>query len=316
MDITFLDARYLWMLFGIPLLIILHFYALRYVKLRAFRFANFEALKRVTGGMILSRNINLLVLRLFVLLFLVLSLAGAIVWYEGEIDTANYVIAIDNSGSMLADDFEPNRLSVAKEAAIAFIDNLESESKIGVVSFAGVALVESPLTKNRGEAKRAIKGIEINVLHGTAIGDALKTATNVLLSEKSEIKSRVVILLTDGRENVASGEELNKIVDYVKAEQITVNTIGVATELGGILPGIDTVSTLDEAMLYSIANSTGGRYSHSENREALIGAFESFSYESIKGKVPIPLRLPLILVVFAILFAEWVLINTRYRTVP
>ncbi len=313
MEITFLNPGYLWMVAGIPFLIVLHFYALKYVKLRAFRFANFEALKRVTGGRILSRNINLLVLRLFVLLFLILSLAGTIIWYKGDIDVADYVIAVDNSGSMLANDFKPNRLEAAKEGAIAFMENLEADSRIGVVSFAGVGLVELPLTKERWKIKNTIEGIDINTLHGTAIGEALKTAANLLIGSD---KSRVVILLTDGRENVASQEELSKIIEYLGKQQITVNTVGVATEAGGILPGVEALSTLDEAMLSSIANSTAGVYKHPENKEEVIEVFKSFTYESVEGKVAIPLRLPLILMVFAILFAEWILVNTRYRTIP
>lgn len=313
MEITFLNPEYLWMVFGIPLLLLLHFYSLKYVKARAFKFANFEALKRVTGGMILSRNIYLLVLRLLVLLFLILSLAGTIIWYEGKIDAADYVVAIDNSGSMSADDFEPDRLEAAKEAAIVFVENLESRSEIGIVSFAGVGFVELPLIQNRLRIKKAIEGIEINELHGTAIAGALKTAADLLVTSD---KARVIILLTDGRENIAGKEEVEKIIDYVARNQITVNSVGVATEKGGVLPGVEVVSTIDEAMLLYIANSTGGVYTHSENKEELVNAFKSFTYESVEGKIPIRLRLPLMMVVFIILFGEWVLVNTRYRTVP
>lgn len=313
MEITFLNPEYLWMIFGIPLLLLLHFYSLRYVKIRAFKFANFEALERVTGGMILSRNISLLTLRLFVLLFLTLSLAGMMVWYEGKIDVADYVIAIDSSGSMAADDFMPNRLEAAKEAALAFVENLESKSKIGIVSFAGVGFVELPLTENRREIKKSIEEIKINTLHGTAISEALKTAANLLVTND---RSRVIILLTDGRENIAGPEELEKIIEYIYKNQIIVNTVGVATEAGGVLPGVEVVSTLDEAVLYHIANSTGGHYVYSENREDLVNTFKSFTYEQVEGKIPISMRLPLMMVVFVILFVEWVLVNTRYRTIP
>lgn len=313
MEITFLNPEYLWIAFGIPLLLLLHFYSLKYIKLRALKFANFEALSRVTGGMILSRNINLLVLRLFVLLFLTLSLAGTTIWYKGKVDVADYVVAIDNSGSMLANDFEPNRLEAAKEAAIMFTENLESKSKIGVITFAGVGLIELPLTENRWKIKKSIEGIEINSLHGTAIGEALKTSANLLLEED---RSKIIVLLTDGRENIASQEELNKIMDYIRKKQITVNTVGVATKTGGVLPGVEAVSTVDEAMLSHIANITGGVYKQPENKEELINVFKSFTYESAEAKIPIRMRLPLILIAFLILFVEWILVNTRYRTIP
>jgi Ca-activated chloride channel family protein len=255
----------------------------------------------------------MLILRLFVLLFLALALAGMVIWYEGKIDAADYVVVIDSSGSMAADDFMPNRLEAAKEAAVAFVENLESKSKVGIVSFAGVGFVELPLTENRGRIKKAIEEIKINTLHGTAISESLKTAANLLVTND---RSRVIILLTDGRENVAGPEELEKIVEYVYKNQIMVNTIGVATEEGGILPGVGVLSTLDEAMLYRVANSTGGHYTHSANKDDLVNAFKSFTYEQSEGKIPIRMRLHLMMIVFAILFFEWVLVNTRYRTIP
>ena len=313
MEITFLNPEYLWLLLGIPLLIILHFYSLKYVHNRAIKFANFEALERVTGGVILSRNIYLLCLRLLGLLFLTFSLAGATIWYLGQTDVSDYVLAIDSSGSMLANDFKPNRLEASKEAAIAFIDNLESESQIGVVSFSGAGLVESALTKDRRKIKQAIESIEISSLHGTAIGDALKVSSNVLLSSD---KSRILILLTDGQENVASQDELIKIIDFINNKQITVNTIAVATESGGSLPGLTSISTLDDKNLKFIAESTGGSYIHSESKDELINAYQSFNYESLESKIPIYMRLPFILITLVMLFVEWILVNTKYRTIP
>ncbi len=313
MEITFSNPEYFWLLLGVPLLIILHFFSVRYINNKTIKFANFEALERVVGGMVLSRNVFLLLLRLFALLFLTLSLAGATMWYVGQSDVSDYVFAIDNSGSMLADDFDPNRLEAAKEATLIFIENLEAESRIGIVSFSGIGLVELPLTRERWKIKQAIEGIEISSIHGTAIGDALKTSANLFSGSN---KSRTIILLTDGQENVASDEVLGKIIEFVNNKQIIVNTIGVATEIGGTLPGIKTVSTLDEKTLSFVAESTGGSYVHSGNKEDLVEAYKSFEYESVESKIPIHMRLPSILIALLILFIEWNLINTRYRTIP
>ena len=313
MQITFLNPEYLWILLGVPLLIILHFYSLKYVHNRAIKFANFEALERVTGGVVLSRNIYLLCMRLLGLLFLTLSLAGATLWYVGQVDVSDYVLAIDSSGSMLANDFSPNRLEASKEAALAFVDNLEADSQVSVVSFAGTGLVEISLIKNRRRIKQAIEDIQISSFHGTAIGDALKTSSNVLLNSD---KSRIIILLTDGQDNVASEEEISKILDFVNNKQITVNTIGVATESGGSLPGLNSLSTLDDETLRSIADTTGGSYIHSESKNELINAYQSFNYESLESKIPVYLRLPFILITLVLLFVEWILVNTKYRTIP
>ena len=313
MEITFLNIEYIWLLLSIPFLIILHLYSLKYVHNRAIKFANFEALERVTGGIVLSKNIFLLTLRLLALLFLTLSLAGTTMWYQGKTNVADYVLAIDSSGSMLADDFDPNRLEAGKEAALVFIDNLEPETMVGVVSFSGSGLVESTLTRDKRKIEQVIKEIEVSSLHGTALGDAIKTSSNMLLDSENP---RVIILLTDGQENVASEEELEKIIEFVNSKQIVVNTIGVATEEGGTIPGLSSLSTLDEKTLYSIANSTGGYYIPSKNKQDLLSAYQSFDYESSIKKIPVFLRLPFILFTFLILFIEWIFVNTKYRTIP
>ena len=105
-QITFRDPIFLWFLLSIPFLMITHFYSLRYVTRKAVRFANFEALSRVSGGEALSRNIPLLILRTITLFFLICSVSGPTLWYTGQSSENNYVIALDASRSMLADDFE------------------------------------------------------------------------------------------------------------------------------------------------------------------------------------------------------------------
>ena len=313
MEITFLNPEYLWLLLAIPTLIIIHFYSLKYVHNRAIKFANFEALERVTGGIVLSRNIYLLLIRLMAILFLTLSLAGATMWYFGLSDVSDYVLTIDNSGSMLADDFKPNRLEAAKDASIAFVENLAGDSKVAVVSFSGAGFVELPLTKSKSKIIQAIQNIKISNVHGTAIGDALKTSANTISSSD---KSRSIILLTDGRENIALDTEVEKIIDFVASKQIVVNTIGVATSEGGSLPGLTTISTLDDEMLMNIASSTGGSYVQSETKDELTSAYSSFTYESTESNIPIYLRLPFIIITLLILFTEWILVNTKYRTIP
>jgi Ca-activated chloride channel homolog len=313
MEITFLNPEYLWLLLAIPTLIIIHFYSLKYVHNRAIKFANFEALERVTGGIVLSRNIYLLMIRLMSILFLTLSLAGATMWYFGQSDVSDYVLAIDNSGSMLANDFTPNRLEAAKEASIKFVEKLEGDSKVAVVSFSGAGFVELPLTKSKSKVIQSIQDIQISNVHGTAIGDALKTSANIIsLSDKS----RSVILLTDGQENIALESEVKKVIDFVASKQIVVNTIGVATLGGGSLPGLNSISTLDDELLMNIARLTKGSYIQSETNDELIEAYNSFTYESTETNIPIYLRLPLIIIAILILFIEWILVNTKYRTIP
>jgi Ca-activated chloride channel family protein len=312
-EVTFRDPIFLWFLLSIPFLVITHFYSLKYTLRKAVRFANFEALSRVSGGESLSRNIPLLILRTFTLFFLVASVAGPTLWYTGQSSEHNYVIALDASGSMLADDFEPNRLEAAKSAALLFIDNIKARVKVGVVSFSGIGFVEQLLTEDMSKAKLGIQSLQIKSIHGTAIGEALKASANLLIGE--EDKSRVVVLLTDGRENVATREELNKVINYVEYHHVVVHTIGVATEEGGKLPGLEAISTIDEATLMHISNSTGGNYYRARSTEELTGAYEDI-ISVTRTKLPLKLGVPFLLLAMLLLAMEWALVNTKFRTIP
>ncbi len=312
MEITFTNPIYLWFLVSIPFLVLTHFFTLKYVKRRAMRFANFEAISRVTGGQALSKNMTLLLIRMFTLLFLILSASGSILWYKGQSSDYNYVLTIDASGSMLADDIDPNRIEAAKDAAVLFVDNLKARAKIGVVSFAGIGSVEQNLIEDYVATKETIRSIQIKTIHGTAIGDALVASSNLLITEE---KAKLVILLTDGRENIATEEELDKVIDHLKDNHITVNTIGVGTSAGGMLPGIEVLSTLDEPMLMKIAESTGGTYFRAENKEELEGIYKTMA-SSKEADLPVNLSVPFMLIALALLFLEWGLINTKYRTIP
>ncbi len=312
MEITFTNPIYLWFLVSIPFLILTHFFTLRYVKRRAMRFANFEAISRVTGGQALSKNITLLFIRMFTLLFLILSAAGIILWYRGQSSDYNYVLTIDASGSMLADDIEPNRLEAAKEAAILFVDNLKSRAKIGVVSFSGVGSVEQRLEEDYTKTKETIKNIYIKTIHGTAIGDALVASSNLLVTED---KAKLVILLTDGRENIATEEELRKVIEHLKDEHVTVNTIGIGTSEGGMLPGIEMISTLDEPTLITIAEETNGKYYRADDKNELEEIYKAMA-TATEADLPVKLSVPFMLAALALLFLEWGLINTKYRTIP
>src|SRR3989344_2294049 len=121
MEITFTNPEYLWFLFVIPILILVHFAGLRSTRRKALKFANFEAIERVTGGQVLSKNLFLLTIRLIIVILFVLALAGTIYWYAGQGSDFDFVLAIDASNSMLATDLPPNRIEVAKIRAQEFI---------------------------------------------------------------------------------------------------------------------------------------------------------------------------------------------------
>ena len=315
--INFTNPYYLWLLVSIPMLIITHYFVLGYLKRRAVKFANFEAIKRVTGTKIelknargISKNLFLLFVRIFVLLFLIFSIAGPVLWYSGQGSEFDFVIAIDASSSMLADDFKPYRLDAARKASSLFVKNLKAKTNIGVVSFAGTSFVEQDLTDNLKKTEETINNIRIKRVGGTDIGGAIITSTNILLNQEN---SRVIILLTDGQSTV--GTPVDVAVGYANKNYVTVNTIGIGTEEGGTFIKSNLLSKLDEPTLIDIAQKTGGKYYRAENEESLANAFEEISANSQK-KIPVNLSMGFIMTALALLFVEWGMINTKYRTLP
>ena len=136
------------------------------------------------------------------------------------------MLSIDISGSMLARDFKPDRISAAKEVAASFVADRVGD-RIGLAVFAGEAFTQSPLTTDKSSLQTLLARIRSGVIEdGTAIGNGLATAINRL--RESDSKSKVVILLTDGVNN--RGEMSPLMAADIAADMgIRVYTIGVGT---------------------------------------------------------------------------------------
>jgi Ca-activated chloride channel family protein len=184
------------------------------------------------------------------------------------------ILTIDVSGSMLAQDFTPNRLEAAKEVAANFIDSRPTD-RVGLVIFSGESFTLSPVTIDKSVLKSQIYNIRSGLLEdGTAIGSGLATSVDRLRSSKS--KSKVVILLTDG-ENNGGLIDPNTAKEIAKTVGVKVYTIGVGTEgyapvplqgSGGVVMQREKVN-IDEKLLKEIADETGGRYFRAKDNESL-----------------------------------------------
>ncbi len=316
MEIVFTNPANLWMLVTIPLLIITHFFVLSALKIRAFRFANFEVIKRIVGPVgnernvrMISSNTLLFLLRVFALLFLILAAAGITLWYQGRGSKFSYAIAIDASSSMLATDISPNRVEAAKNAAELFVKQL-SKAKVGVIDFAGASFVKQTITDDMSSARASISNIEVENVGGTAIGDAIITSTNMLAQEDN---ARVIILITDGQNNV--GADPKEGIEHANNENVVIYTIGIGSEQGGTFIKTELVSKLDEETLKMIAEQTGGRYFRAADEESLQNAYAEIAAVSTQ-KLSLKLSAPFILVAIILIFIEWTLLNTKYRTLP
>jgi len=311
MDITFSNPIFLWFLIGIPLLIFIHFQSLNKLRRNALKFANFDAINRVMGGkQVLSKNLALLVMRCVSLLLITLAVSGVSVWYEGFGSNTDFVLAIDTSNSMTAEDFNPDRISAAKQAAMQFVDIAPPNSKIGVVVFSSSPSVSQKLSDKRITVKKKIDDMFVSATGGTNIGDTIITCVNTLLPSNN---SKAVILLTDGQSNI--GPPIDEAIKYANENGVIVHTLGIGSREGGILRGTSVRLGLNEQDLVRIARETGGQYFMVKNNNAL-----DFSYKEIatlnRQKIRKDLSLPLVLGVFVLLLVEWFLINTRYRTIP
>jgi len=186
------------------------------------------------------------------------------------------VLVQDVSTSMLAEDIAPNRLEAAKAVAADFVGKRPND-RIGLVAFAGRAFTQAPLTLDHSVVASVASDLEAGMLgDGTAVGMGLATAIKRL--HGSEASSKVVVLLTDGRNN--SGE-----IDPITAAQmaqalgIRVYTIGAGSQqgtqpFGNILQRRMAEADMDEESLRAIAETTGGRYYRATDRRSLAAVYE------------------------------------------
>ena len=222
------------------------------------------------------------VLRLLAVALLVVALArpqSTSKQSSKNIEGVDIVMAMDISGSMLAEDFSPNRLEASKQLAREFVRGRESD-RIAVVAFSGEAFTQCPLTIDHGILENRIRQLKSGVItDGTALGDGLAVSINRI--RQSDAKSKVIILLTDGVNNAGSIDPLTAS-DIAKTYGIRVYTIGVGTR--GLAPypyktpfGIQYQNVqveIDENLLKQIADETGGTYFRATNKNRLKAIFE------------------------------------------
>ena len=185
------------------------------------------------------------------------------------------VLALDTSGSMRAEDFQPdNRLTVAKRVIHDFIDQRKSD-RIGLVVFAGTSFTQCPLTLDYPMLEALLAQVDFGILEdGTAIGTAIANGVNRLADSKA--KSRILILLTDGENNAGPIDPITA-ANLAATRGVRVYTIGVGKE-GMVRMPIQTPfgvryqrveSHIDEAVLKQIAKTTGGRYFRADAADSL-----------------------------------------------
>ena len=260
--------KLLWLL-AIPVLLVLH-YLYRELTGRKphLRVSTAVPWKRLGQGTPAVLRHLPFVLRIAALSLIIVAIARPRSSSQMEkIDTEgiDIVLTMDVSTSMLARDFNPDRISAAKDIAIEFIAQRPTD-RIGIVVFAGESYTQCPLTTDRATLINLMKEVQTDLIEdGTAIGNGLATA--VARMADSDAKSRVVILLTDGVNNSGEIAPLTA-AEIANTYGVRVYTIGVGANGTAPYPvmtpwGVDVQRVeveIDEDLLKSIAETTGGRY--------------------------------------------------------
>jgi Ca-activated chloride channel family protein len=239
------------------------------------------------------------------------------------------ILCLDVSGSMSSRDILPSRMDVAKEVAAEFIMSRPVD-RIGIVIFSGEAFTQVPLTTDKDVLVTQVLQLESRkyLIDGTSIGEGLATAVARL--SQSTAKSKVIILLTDGKEDPPETRLIDPLtaLEVAKAQGVKVYTIGMGAKASAIVertgsaPKNPAIDFIDEDLLRRIAEQTGGRYFRAKDKEAL-----KYIYEQVdkleKSKVEITSYkrfeerfLPFVLAALAFLFLEILLRFTIFKKFP
>jgi Ca-activated chloride channel homolog len=196
---------------------------------------------------------------------LAVGLARPSVSVSAERKQGTVVLALDRSGSMLAQDVQPDRITASRDAAQRFIKNIPDGFRVGVVSFSDTANADSAPSFDRTNAQRAIARIQAG--GGTAIGDAIETSlgmlgANATTTKKANTKGRAILLLSDGSNT--EGIDISTAADAAKRAGVPVYTIALGTpdgvlDLQALGQGVGTIPVPpDPEALKAIAHETGG----------------------------------------------------------
>ena len=285
MNSSFMHPHFLWLLLVIPIALFWHYFIKNQQEV-ALKMSTIEGLSTKKSLLIKLRPF-LYVLKLLALGFIIIALARPRNTqkssYTDNTSGIDIVIATDVSGSMLATDFKPNRLEAIKEVAHTFIQKRVND-RIGLVVYAGESYTRTPVTSDKAMLLNSLKEVQYNGMvlqDGTAIGIGLATAINRLKDSKT--KSKIIILLTDGVNNVGSLDPISA-AEIAKEYGIKVYTVGVGTNGMANFPVAKDANgnivfqpqkvEIDEKLMQEIATKTNGKYFRATDNKKLEAIYD------------------------------------------
>lgn len=313
----FLWPEMLWLLLTVPALVAAYFFLLRRKTKAALRYTSLSIVKEAMGrGQRFRRHIPAL-LFLIALTIMILAIArpAAVITLPSQHQTI--ILAMDVSGSMRATDVKPNRISAAQAAAKAFVADLPSSVRVGVVSFAGTASLVQPPTQNREDVIAAIDRFQLQ--RATAIGSGIIVSLATIFpeagidlssliygrdgrrgvpldqarkGEKPAFKpvppgsypSAAIILLTDGQRT--TGPSTIEAAQMAADRGVRIFTVGIGTTAGETIgfEGWSMRVHLDEGTMKAVANMTRGEYFYAGTATDLKKVYESLSSKLVLEK--------------------------------
>ena len=326
-NIEFANPKLLWLLLLVPLAIL--WYVLRHKKQEAsVRFSDMKGFAKLPKTWKAYLRHLLFAMKMAALALLIVALArpqSASTNSKSSIEGIDIVMAMDVSGSMLARDLKPDRLTAAKNVASDFVKDRPGD-RMGLVIFSGESFTQVPLTTDHTVMLNMLAEMKNGLIDdGTAIGDGLATAISRL--KDSEAISKVIILLTDGLNNAGSVDPYTA-GEMAKLFGIRVYTIGVGSYGTAPYPVQTPFGTqiqqmkveIDEKLLTQIANMTGGKYFRATSDQKLDEVYQEIDkLERSKIEVTEFRRLheefyPLVAWALALLLLEFLLRKTIFRT--
>jgi Ca-activated chloride channel family protein len=312
--------------------ILVYYVKFKRARAASIRYSDINLVRRLRPSFRIRERHVLPVLRALAIVFLAFALARPQSGRKGEdisSEGIDIILALDISGSMRAEDFKPhNRLYVAKEVIKEFIEGRRSD-RIGLVVFSRQSFTQCPLTLDYGVLFNFLDKVSFGMIEdGTAIGVAIANAVNRL--RESEAEGKVVILLSDGRNNAGEIDPITA-AQAAKAMNVKIYTIGAGKPGNAPYPVDDPIfgkryiyveNEIDEPTLGQIAQITGGEYFRAKDEEALSRIYKQISkMEQTEIKVTEYMQYNELFSNYAfvglmLLMVEIVLANTRYRKIP
>jgi Ca-activated chloride channel family protein len=303
---SFLWIRMLWLLLLVPALVVIYILLQRRRQKYAVRYASLSLVKDALGrGPGLRRHIPP-ILFLFGLAIMIVALARPATTVVLPSQQGTVILALDISGSMRAEDLQPNRLGAAKAAARAFVEKQPKNVRIGIVAFSTTsALVQAP-TKDRDQVMAAITRLATQ--RGTAVGNGILSSLRAIFEESSpdlssslfdsfeesesmppavepgSYSNAVIVLLSDGQSN--RGPDPLEMADRAANLGVRIYTVGLGSPEGVIMNfwGRSIRVRLDEEALKSIARKTDGSYFKADNETDLRTIYETLSTKFVSQR--------------------------------